>query len=160
MSPFTSPQGYPAVPSVGAPDRTTWILPPTAESAQSARRQAAGRLQDWRLCHLTDDVTLIVSELVTNAICHGSGPIWHTVRRIRTAADDDVIRVEVGDYGSGWNGIPAPREAGDDTHCDGRGLYLVEAVSSNWGTWRLPHGYVVWAEFAAEPEPDASLVGS
>ena len=145
MPPYTATQAQPA-PDADIADQQTWTLPASATSARSARRQVGDRLRVWGLPYLIDDAELIVSELVTNAICHGSkgDPVWHTVRRIRTATED-AVRLEVGDHGRGWSDVPAPREAGDDIHCDGRGLCLVQALSSDWGAWRLPHGHVVWA---------------
>lgn len=159
MPPFTSIQAQPVIPGADTADAAdtadweTWVLPSAAASAQSARRQIGDRLQAWGLQHLVDDAELIVSELLTNAICHGSqhDPVWHTLRRIRTPAGE-AVRLEVGDYGRGWSRVPAPREAGDDIHCDGRGLYLVEALSSSWGAWRLPHGHVVWAVLPIDAE--------
>nr|WP_158681152.1 ATP-binding protein [Streptomyces viridochromogenes] len=112
------------------------------------------QLDGWGLSQVADDATLIVSELVTKAVCHGSGPVWHTVRHIPDGAAD-VVRLEVGDHGLGWAGVPEPRERGDGSSCGGRGLLLVEALSSRWGAWRLPHGFVVWAEVSVR-----SSVGS
>lgn len=148
MPPFTSTQAQSAHSDAETGQRVsvTWVLPAVAASAQSARRQVGDLLQAWDLRHLVEDAELIVSELVTNAICHGSDrdPIWHTVRRIRMATGD-VIRLEVGDYGRGWSGVLSPPESDGDIPCSGRGLYLVEALSSGWGTWNLPHGHAVWA---------------
>ncbi|MGW0828560.1 ATP-binding protein [Streptomyces sp. NPDC002845] len=109
------------------------------------------------LSHLIDHAEPIVSELLTNAIRHGAGcdPVWHTVRRIRTATGG-AVRVEVGDHGRGWSGVPAPREAGDDTRCDGRGLHLAQALSLSWGAWRLPYGHAAWAVLSADSRPAGS----
>lgn len=158
MPPIVSVQAQPASPGAVAADCQTWVLPPVAASVRSARRQVGGRLREWGLQHLVEDAELIVSELLTNAVCHGSprDPIWHTVRRIR-ASTGDVIRLEVGDHGQGWGDVPAPREAGDDVHCDGRGLCLVAALSSGWGAWRLAHGHLVWAELPMGVSRDGSV---
>ncbi|WP_177149889.1 ATP-binding protein [Streptomyces sp. PKU-EA00015] len=135
----------------------TWVLPPAAGSAQTARRQVGAQLEAWGLRHLIDEAELIISELVTNAVRHGSKvePVWHTMRRI-SSDRDDMIRLEVGDCGGGESGsVPARREVpglgadGGELLCSGRGLFLVEAVSSDWGVWRLPHGHVVWAVLPA-----------
>ncbi|WP_149185124.1 ATP-binding protein [Streptomyces sp. TRM49041] len=145
MPPHPATQAHPA-PDADSADQQTWTLAASATSARLARRQVGDRLRAWRLPHLVDDAELIVSELVANAIRHGSkgDPVWHTLRRLHTVTYD-AVRLEVGDHGRGWSGIPAPREAGDDILCNGRGLRLVRALSSDWGAWRLPHGHVVWA---------------
>jgi anti-sigma regulatory factor (Ser/Thr protein kinase) len=68
---------------------------------------------------------LLASELVNNAVMHGSG-------KITFAADFDKsrIRVDVVDEGSGF--VHQVREVGFD-ELSGRGLQIVEAVSSRWG---------------------------
>lgn len=48
-----------------------------------------------------------------------------------------------------------PRRAMDTLESGGRGLPLVEALSSHWGAWRLPHGVVVWAVLPAGPSGQA-----
>ncbi|MDQ1012412.1 anti-sigma regulatory factor (Ser/Thr protein kinase) [Streptomyces sp. V4I23] len=165
MPPFVSAQVEPAGPTLGQAElqaSVTWVLRPAASSAQTARRQVGAQLEAWGLRHLVDNAELIISELVTNAFRHGSKvePVWHTMRRISTDCGD-VIRLEVGDCGGGGSGsVPARREVvdsdadGDELLCSGRGLCLVEAVSSDWGVWRLPHGHVVWAVLpAGEVDP-------
>ncbi|MEU0071596.1 ATP-binding protein [Streptomyces sp. NPDC006332] len=132
-------------------DRATWTLPAVAESARAARRQVATQLDDWGLPQVADDATLIVSELVTNAVCHGAGPVWHALRRVPGDGAADVVRLEVGDHGRGWGGAPAARAREDSLACGGRGLPLVEALSSRWGAWHLPHGFVVWVEMSGGP---------
>lgn len=143
----------------------TWLLPPEDASVPAARRQVAEQLKAWGLPHLVDDAELIVSELVTNALQHGSrsGPVWYTVRRIPGEAIDEV-RLEVGDSGTrSWG--DAGRSVGDeavgdeaDLSCSGRGLLLVETLSSGWGVCRLPHGHVVWA-LLPNGDADHSNVG-
>jgi len=87
-----------------------------------------------------DDILLVVSELVTNAMLHtGSRATELTV-----AQTGGAIRVEVGDSSS-TPPVPAsqlPRS--DDTQ--GRGLLLVDAVAEHWGVERDDRGKHVWAE--------------
>ena len=148
MSMFTSTQGE--MPRSGARKlqrmAVTWVLPSGAASVRSARQQIGSQLSAWGLRHLVDDAQLIVSELVTNAVCHGpgDGPVWHTARRIR-ASTGEAVRIEVGDYGPGFRVVPAPPQSDGDMPCSGRGLGLVDVLASTWGAWRLPHGHLVWA---------------
>lgn len=82
-----------------------------------------------------DDVILMVSELVTNAVRHGpSGRIY--LRLI----DGDVLRVEVQQLGQSettLNGDQRPRS--------GYGLKIVEALSDAWGTGD-PEWQGIWFE--------------
>jgi anti-sigma regulatory factor (Ser/Thr protein kinase) len=80
-----------------------------------------------------DDIRLLVSELVTNAIRHsGTDEVCVTVR------PGDPLRFGVRDYG---HGRPYIR---DDNGPGGYGLPLVERLSSRWGVDKLPNGKVVW----------------
>lgn len=87
---------------------------------------------------LRDDIELIVSELVTNAVRAASPTVKIVVSYERQRL---VLRVE--DEGGGW---PQPRDAGiHDTN--GRGLALVSALCTSWGvTLNAPGRKIVWAE--------------
>ncbi|MCX4582476.1 ATP-binding protein [Streptomyces sp. NBC_01481] len=89
-----------------------------------ARRTARGALTSWGLGDLADDMALIVSELVTNAVQHGEGPIVMVLQQ-----RDDTVLIEVADASPR---LPVPRQesAGEES---GRGLALVQACSDDWG---------------------------
>ncbi|MFF0706233.1 ATP-binding protein [Streptomyces tendae] len=106
-------------------------LPPRDKDALrvgTMRRIAAARLRYCGLEAMTDDVMLIVSELLTNALQH-SGTT--EISLVITVADG-ALRVRVRD------GMPthaAPRRPGPAAE-SGRGLLLVDAVAKeNGGTW-------------------------
>src|SRR5215212_1528204 len=99
MSPFPAPRATAVAVGVHTVDRARWTLPAVAESARAARRQVAAQLTDWGLPQMVDDATLVVSELVTNAVCHGAGPVWHALRRVSGDGAADAVRLEVGDHG-------------------------------------------------------------
>ena len=88
-----------------------------------------------------DTVSLLVSEVATNALVHGTGQVL--VRVVPTAGG---VRIEVVD---GSPSLPRPRDA---TVMDegGRGLALVEALSSSWGAERSDSGKTVWFEVSAD----------
>ena len=71
------------------------------------------------------DAQMLVSELVTNAVSHGRGRII-----LRAHLDSARLRVEVIDQGSGFE-YKARRVPWNALH--GRGLAIVDALSSRWG---------------------------
>ncbi|WP_246040770.1 SpoIIE family protein phosphatase [Streptomyces cadmiisoli] len=120
-----------------SPNRVaTWTLPSDDTSVRRARNLAAGQLAAWDLERLEDSTKLIVSELITNAVRHSTGPIQ--LRLIR----HQVLTCEVSDTDTC---LPRPRNAGA---CDenGRGLFLVSQLSRRWGSRPIPGGKLVWAE--------------
>ncbi|NYI03742.1 ATP-binding protein [Allostreptomyces psammosilenae] len=122
------------------------FLPAAPASVGAARRLVSDALADWRAPDLLDDVALCATELVTNAIQHGSRPGRAVHVRLLPLPAAEGLRLEVHDTGPA---LPRPCPAGpDDTR--GRGLLLVSALSDAWGTeHRPPAGKVVWCEWRA-----------
>jgi anti-sigma regulatory factor (Ser/Thr protein kinase) len=99
---------------------------PRAASASSIARTAvrshfADHLPDDRL----SDLSLLVTELVNNAVLHGEGAI-----RLKLQLDGSIIRGEVIDDGGGFE--REVRQEGVD-EIGGRGLVLVEKLTTTWG---------------------------
>jgi anti-sigma regulatory factor (Ser/Thr protein kinase) len=89
------------------------------------------------------ELALVVSELVGNAVVHGRGEIILEVR-----ADGDRVHGEVIDQGGGFE--RQVRERGP-TEVGGRGLIIVDALSSRWG---IHEGTThVWFELGSPEEP-------
>jgi two-component sensor histidine kinase len=86
-----------------------------------------------------DAVALCVSELVTNALDHAAPPY-----ELRLERHDSRLRVEVADAS---DGEPVLRPI-TPTAVRGRGIFLVEAVSTTWGVQPTDDGKTVWAEFS------------
>ena len=88
---------------------------------------------------LREDTVLLATELVTNAVRHG-----HGVVSVRLWPGPDVVRVEVSDANPNR---PEPSDLDLDAE-DGRGLLIVGALSSRWGTAPRPGGAgkTVWFE--------------
>jgi anti-sigma regulatory factor (Ser/Thr protein kinase) len=83
--------------------------------------------------------SLLVSELITNAVVHAGGTIM-----MRATFDQHTLRVEVDD---GSAVLPQPREPG----LNGRGLHIVTALSTKWGISRAgPRGKSTWFELRDE----------
>ena len=85
-------------------------------------------------------IELLTGELVSNAVVHG--PAGEPVR-VAVRVDGPVVRVAVSDRGGG---TPRVRHA-EPTAPSGRGMALVEALSTVWGSARMPDGgTTVWFE--------------
>lgn len=78
-----------------------------------------------------DNLRLLVSELVTNAIRHGDG---HGEPSLEVAIGGDRVRVAVQDAGPGFDPAPRPQASGDR----GWGLLLVDVLAERWGVERGP----------------------
>ena len=115
-------------------------LPNGPEGASIARRAMARAAELWLLDkELTDTALLLVSELATNAIRHGTPPV-----RLALRLDGDRLRVEVTDSSPVLPevGSPGPDQVG------GRGLQIVQQLAACWGTQvsRTALGKTVWFE--------------
>ena len=108
-------------------------------AGRAARHTAAEVIQRWDVRPaLVDDSCLVVSELVTNALVHGRSDVL-----LRLLKTDDRLRIEVFDDNTRLPAMVPP----DPHSLSGRGLFLIAALVSTWGTERTPDGKVVWAEF-------------
>ncbi|MFF8790209.1 SpoIIE family protein phosphatase [Streptomyces sp. NPDC015125] len=119
----------------------TWEIPADPSAVGEARRTAARRLREWGLEELGFSTELIVSELVTNAIRHASGPIG--LRMIRAGE----LICEVSDASST---TPHLRHA-RTTDEGGRGLFLIARYAQRWGTRYTAQGKIIWAELPLGP---------
>ncbi len=117
------------------------VLPCTAMSAAVARKLTTERCLEWGIPSMCSDLAVVVSELVANAVRHAGTDI--TVRLSRLG---DGVRVEVAD---GSRRPLRPRAA---TLVDegGRGLLLVDALSTRYGVEAERNGKLVWAELQPE----------
>lgn len=108
-------------------------------SAAAARRFVRDVLNRWQAADSEASVLLCTDELVTNAIVHVSSDIEIVVR-----LNGPVVRVEVRDR----SGRPPLRQVVAADAEAGRGLHLVDALSSRWGVENRVDGWgkAVWFE--------------
>ena len=119
------------------------LLPFAAASVGVARRRlvsdliAAG-IYDSAIC----DIALVISELFSNALRHAA-PLPGSKIRVAWRIDPGSVQVSVSDGGG-----PTVPELGEPTQgaTGGRGLRIVEKLSSRWGTNAGEDGITVWAE--------------
>ena len=122
-------------------------LPDDPTAPAVARERTRSVVGSWQLSNLLEPLLLVVSELVGNAVRHGRAPIRMLLRRTGLG-----VRVEVHDESS-------PPERDEEVSLpdadaeSGRGLYLVDAMSSETGVDHIEDdGKVVWAT-VEEPGP-------
>lgn len=119
------------------------VLPAEAVSASEARHFVCFHLVEHHLLYLVEDVRLVVSELVTNAMAHAQAPLTVTMQR-----GERCVLLTVKD---GSPSAPAMLAA-DLLDMAGPGLSIVGHVSHDWGvTAALGGGKSVWASFATRP---------
>lgn len=118
-------------------DRLT--VPSLPASIASVRRFAVGACRASGHGQMCEVVALLVSEIATNALVHGTGEV-----QVRVTTRGAAVRVEVADDSPR---MPEPRAAGLLEE-GGRGLALVESLASQWGVHRQGSGKVVWFELS------------
>ncbi|MEU5345942.1 SpoIIE family protein phosphatase [Streptomyces sp. NPDC020766] len=122
--------------ALGADRIAEWRVPSDPAAVGEVRASVTRQLTEWGLDDLSFATELMLSELVTNAIRYGTGPI-----RVRMLRDRSLI-CEVFD---GSNTSPHLRYAAS-TDEGGRGLFLVAQLAERWGTRYTPAGKVIWTE--------------
>ena len=133
------------------PGLTELIVGSAMDAVPEARRFAADALADVS-SDAVDNVQLLVSELVTNALFHGRPPVILRVIRL-----DRQVRLEVEDTG---HALPMQVLSSGES-MTGRGLSLVSSLSTGWGVQATPAGgKVVWAELPNDAHDFEGAAGS
>jgi anti-sigma regulatory factor (Ser/Thr protein kinase) len=119
--------------------------------ARAARDFAAATVRRWGAAERTQDVAVVVSELVTNAMCHAvpdsGGPRLRNLVRLALVQPGPCVLCAVADPG---RAAPVVKEA-DLLAETGRGLHVVGALADAWGyTQPSDRGKVVWAMFSTD----------
>ncbi|MFJ9025991.1 ATP-binding protein [Streptomyces sp. NPDC102259] len=118
-------------------------LPHQNQAACIARRAVCTTLAEWGVDGGTvDDILLVVSELVTNAVQHAAPPLTLSLLR----SSEDAVRVEV--CSGGCAPSPVLRSADDEPEEHGRGLTIVAALATVHGIRHQDGETICWAEFS------------
>src|SRR6476660_9738081 len=127
--------------------RTLWsqrrTFPSEAESASRARSFVSQQLTEHDLSYLVEDVRLVASELATNAMLYARTPFTVSLQRLVGAV---LLTVRDG------SPVAPQRTDASPTETRGRGLFLVDHTSHDWGVTLGPgRSKSVWASFVTRP---------
>jgi len=131
-------------------------LPRNDEAPAIGRAFVAETLRSKALDFLVETAMLLTSELVTNAVVHA-----RSSSTLSLSQSGSTIRVELLDRG---HGRVALRRSAPGASGGGRGLFIVEQLSSAWGTSDTPAGTIVWFELStggvsSPPRSGANQIG-
>ena len=123
-------------------ESATMRLPVGPDVVGRARAFTREILARWGCEPLVDDATLLVSEMVTNAIRHTDGKSVLKLQR-----ETDRVRITVTDTETR---PPAPNMRFEPTATSGRGMHLIDALASAWGVEPTGSGKSVWADLTVQ----------
>ncbi|MEV6937202.1 SpoIIE family protein phosphatase [Streptomyces sp. NPDC051132] len=110
---------------------------PVSSAVPDARDLVAEVMRQWGLRHLANDMMLIADEMVANAVRHARTPLRVELRR---AGERVVLEVTDSSPEEPRLIVSQPGEFGH------RGIFLIDAIATRWGTRWIDGGKVVWAE--------------
>jgi anti-sigma regulatory factor (Ser/Thr protein kinase) len=113
-----------------APVELNLSLPPAVDAPQRARSEAEALALEGRT---REDVTLLVSELVTNCVVHADLAPGQNID-LTLSRRDGTVRVEVRDRGRGFAATLVRSD--EDDPGSGFGLFIVEQLADRWGIER------------------------
>jgi anti-sigma regulatory factor (Ser/Thr protein kinase) len=140
----------PSRPAPARPPRAFLDLGAVPTAPGCARAWTRQILWEWRLIHLADIAELVVSEMITNSVSASQRldrPGSPAIRLILTLDHGELAVLVRDDH----PGAPRRGNPGKDDET-GRGLLLVEALSTRFGWYPLEGGgKVTWAAFTGAP---------
>jgi anti-sigma regulatory factor (Ser/Thr protein kinase) len=127
---------------IGHPLNVEYRLSWEAESSRTARQLASDFAEDWLPKMEVEKLALMVSEVVTNAVKHGSPEADGNIG-LRIEGDQDALRVVVTDGGHDFAFDPGSIE--DSDRNEHFGLLLVDRLADRWGL-SLDGKKAIWLE--------------
>jgi anti-sigma regulatory factor (Ser/Thr protein kinase) len=125
-----------------------------ASLIRAARDFTIGTLQRWGVAERREDVAVVVSELLTNALLHALPAASHSRTgwpvRLGLLQPGRGVMCAVADPSRVEPVLQQPEHLGET----GRGLHVIAALSDQWGcTVPTDMGKVIWAMFSARLAP-------
>jgi anti-sigma regulatory factor (Ser/Thr protein kinase) len=122
-------------------------FPQEHSSVREARDLVVRALVQHHLSHLVDDIKLVVSELVTNVVVHAETPVKVVVEELLFC-----VKLSVYDE-SADRPVPRLSQQLDNDGVDGRGLWITDACTAEWGIdLGRGGGKCVWALSPVPPK--------
>ncbi|MFC4908571.1 ATP-binding protein [Actinomadura gamaensis] len=134
------------------------LLPHAPSSVAVARRRLGSELTASGVGEsVVDDASVIVSELISNALRHAR-PLPSGQVRVTWTRRGDLIEISVSDGGA----TTEPRRGpGTLSSLGGRGLGIVETLAEGWGVRREDGATTVWARlYAPRFSPESRMAAS
>ncbi|MCU7724468.1 anti-anti-sigma factor [Actinoplanes sp. KI2] len=119
-------------------DRIALELEPRVGAARECRTVITAACAEWGRAELAEPACIVVTEMVNNVVAHAE-----TSMIVLLASRDEAVSVAVRDRSTvtpSYAGAPV-----SPTASGGRGMLLIDAVASRWGSLALADGKVVWA---------------
>jgi anti-sigma regulatory factor (Ser/Thr protein kinase) len=117
------------------------VAEPVATAPARVRRRLRAALAQWELpAEVAENVLLVVEELVANVVDHARTPFRLTVHHT-----GPFLRITVRDGDSS----PLDPRPFDAHAARGRGLQMIDSLTSRWGCRRTAAGKTVWAVLPA-----------
>lgn len=122
----------------------SWDLPKDLAMVSKTRKLARETLISWHLDAVAEDVTLVIGELLANAVLHGAAPI-----RLSLWSTPATLSLRITDHGPN---LPRPLNLAPEA-LHGRGLAIVAALAPSYGITPIPNGpgKTIWATW---PTPE------
>lgn len=155
-------QGLPPLDPAAVSSAASYALPSRLEAVREARQFTRRILCQWDADERGDDICLVVSELVTNALRHAlPAPAAHACEQ------DPPVRLHLMHWSTRLvcavrdpsHDSPVAGDSEDFAAESGRGLFLVDSFADGWGWHPLAgtlSGKVVWALFQLPSAPECT----
>ncbi|MEV4349572.1 ATP-binding protein [Actinoplanes sp. NPDC049596] len=146
------PDSAQAFAALGEPDhghRVSLELEPAPGAARRSRELITESCGRWECPELAGPACIVVTEMVNNVVAHARTPM-----NVLLATHSEGMSVAVRDRSAhipSFDGAPVPVTA-----YGGRGMLLIDSVSSRWGSLQLDAGKVVWALLSDEEAAKAT----